>query len=67
MNKKLYRSSGDRKVAGVCGGIAGYFGIDATVVRLVWVFFTFFALSGLMAYIVCAIVIPEEPADSGEK
>ena len=37
MNKKLYRSKNDKKISGVCGGIAEYFGIDATIVRLLWV------------------------------
>ena len=60
--KKLYRSKKDRKIAGVCGGLAEYFDIDATLVRLGWVILTF--ISGIfpfiIAYIVAAVIIPEE-------
>lgn len=61
--KKLYRDTSDQKIAGVCSGIAKYLEIDATVIRLLWVFAVFFVGSGILAYIVCAIVIPEAPAD----
>ena len=63
MKKKLYRSKKDEKIAGVCGGIAEYLGIDSTLVRLVWAFFILCAGSGVLAYIVCAMVIPEKPDD----
>jgi len=63
MEKKLYRSKTDKKLAGVCGGFAKYFGIDVTIIRLIWALATVFAFAGLVAYIVCAIVIPEEPDD----
>ena len=62
MEKKLYKSNTDKKLAGVCGGIAEYFGIDPTLVRLAWVLFTCLGGSGLLAYIICAIVIPERPS-----
>ena len=62
MEKKLYRSKTDKKLAGVCGGIAKYFGIDPTIVRLIWALATVFA-AGLVVYLVCALVIPEEPDD----
>ena len=65
MEKKLTRSSKNRMVAGVCAGIANYFGLDPTIVRLAWVFFTCLAGSGLLAYIICAVVIPVEP-EGGE-
>lgn len=58
MTKKLYKSSTDKKLCGVCGGIAEYFDIDSTIVRLLWVFFSLFAGSGLLAYIVAVIVMP---------
>ncbi len=58
--KKLTRSTTDRKLAGVCAGIAEYFGIDPTVVRLGWVVFCLLGGSGVAAYIVAAILIPEE-------
>ncbi len=59
--KKLYRSKTDRKIAGVCGGIAEYFNIDPTLVRLCTVLLALFVGGGVIAYIVCALVIPEEP------
>ncbi len=58
--RKLYRSRTDRKIAGVCGGIAEYLNADPTVVRLAAVLLMFGWGSGLLAYIVCALVIPEE-------
>lgn len=60
MSKKLFKSKTNRKLAGVCAGIGDYFGIDATVVRLAWVFFCILGGSGILAYIICALVIPEE-------
>ena len=60
MGKRLYRSSGNRMLAGVCGGIAEYFGIDATLVRLGWVLFCALGGSGVLAYIIAAIIVPED-------
>lgn len=62
--KKLYRSQSDRKLAGVCGGLAMFFNIDATLIRLIWALVSLFSagVPGLLVYIICAIVIPEEPA-----
>ena len=48
-------------VDGVCGGIAQYFGLDPTLVRLAWVVFTAMGASGIIAYIACALIIPREP------
>ncbi|MCL2603416.1 MAG: PspC domain-containing protein [Defluviitaleaceae bacterium] len=62
MGKRLYKSRTDRKISGVCAGIAEYFGIDPTIVRLAWVIFMFMGGSGIIAYIVAAIVMPEQPA-----
>ncbi len=59
--KKLYKSNTDNKIAGVCGGIAEYFNIDATLVRLGWVVFSLLGGSGLLAYIIAAIIMPERP------
>ncbi len=59
--KKLYRSSEDRFLGGVCGGIAEYFNLDATLVRLAWLFFTFIGGAGIIAYIVALIIVPQEP------
>ena len=60
MAKRLYKSS-DRKVCGVCGGIADYFDIDPTIVRLIWAVFTLAGGSGILAYIIAAIVMDDEP------
>ena len=60
--KKLYRSMTDKKLCGVCGGIAEYFGIDPTLVRLLWVCASLFSacFPGVLAYIVCALVMPQQ-------
>ena len=58
--KKLIRSATDRKLAGVCGGIGEYFGIDPTMVRIGWVVFCLLGGSGVLAYFLCALIIPEE-------
>ena len=62
MQKKLYKSTTDKKLAGVCGGFAQYFGIDSTLVRLALVLFCLMGGAGVLFYIICAIVLPEEPA-----
>lgn len=61
MNKRLYRSKGDRMLCGVCGGIAEYFDIDPTLVRLGWALFCALGGSGIIAYIIAAVIIPESP------
>ena len=61
MKKRLYKDHSDKKLCGVCSGIAKYFGIDPTLVRLLWAMLVVFAGSGVLAYIVCAIVMPNEP------
>ena len=61
MQKKLYRSKSNRMVAGVCAGVAEYFNIDPTVVRVIWAVTSLFAFVGVVAYAVCAFVIPEKP------
>ena len=60
MKKRLYKSSTDKKVCGVCGGIANYFDVDPTGIRLIWVIFTLVGGSGLIAYIIAAIIMPDE-------
>ena len=57
--KKLYRNTENKMLAGVCSGIADYFDIDPTLVRLGWVVFSLLGGSGLLAYIIAAIIIPE--------
>lgn len=61
--KKLYRSRQDKMIAGVCAGVAEYYKIDSTLVRLAFVLLTLAYGGGLIAYIVCAIIIPEKPVD----
>jgi phage shock protein PspC (stress-responsive transcriptional regulator) len=60
MAKKLYRSRTDRKIWGVCGGLAKYFDIDPTIVRVIAIASVLFTGAGIIAYIVMAIVIPLE-------
>ena len=63
--KKLYRSTSDRMIAGICGGLGEYFGIDSTLVRLIFVIGAIFTGSALFwAYIIMLIVVPEEPKAS---
>ncbi|MGV9168318.1 MAG: PspC domain-containing protein [Promethearchaeia archaeon] len=59
--KKLYRSREDKVIGGVCGGIAEYTGIDATIIRVLWVLLTLGYGAGLIIYIILMIVIPMEP------
>lgn len=59
-SKKLYRSKKQRMICGVCGGIAEYFNIDPTIIRLVWVLFVLTGGSGLLIYFIAAIIIPDE-------
>ena len=60
MEKKLYKSNDNKLVDGVCGGIAEFFGIDPTLVRLGWVAFCALGGSGILAYLIAAIIIPEK-------
>lgn len=59
--KKLYKDRKNAKLSGVCAGIAKYFDLDPTVIRILWVVITMFGGSGIIAYIVCAFIMPEEP------
>ena len=63
MNKKLYKSNTNKMLEGVCGGIAEYYGIDPTIVRLAWVVFCALGGSGILAYIIAAIIIPSTPQE----
>jgi phage shock protein C len=60
--KRLMRSSTDKKLAGVCGGLAEYFEIDPTLVRVLWLVLVFFAGTGVLAYLILWIVLPVAPA-----
>ena len=57
--KKLYKSRTERKLCGVCGGLAEYFNMDPTLMRLLWVIFTLAGGAGLLCYIIAAIIMPE--------
>ena len=65
MSKKLYRSETDRMLGGVCGGLAEHFGIDSTLIRLIFVLIIVYGGSGLILYIILWIVIPTESAVNG--
>lgn len=58
MNKRLYKSQTDRKLCGVCGGIAEYFNVDPTIIRLVWALLGCTG-TGIVAYIIAAIIMPD--------
>ena len=60
MKKKLYKIEIGKKIFGVCGGIAEYFDIDPTIVRLLWIFLIFCAGTGVLAYIVAALIMPNK-------
>jgi phage shock protein C len=61
MNKRLYRSHKEKMIGGVCGGLAEYFDIDPVLVRILFVVAVFAGGSGVLAYIICWIIIPEQP------
>lgn len=61
MDKKLYKLNEGKVIDGVCGGIARYFGLDPTVVRVAWAIFCAMGGSGILAYILCMVVMPREP------
>ena len=66
MERKLYRSRSNRMIAGVCGGLAAYFNIDPTIVRLIAVLSIFLHGFGILAYIILAIVVPLESSKATE-
>ena len=61
MQKKLYRSRSSRMLAGVCGGIAEYFNVDPTIVRVIWAISSIFIPAGIVAYLAGMFIIPEKP------
>ena len=61
MEKKLFRSN-NKMVAGVCAGLAEYINIDPTIIRVIWALVGLSG-AGILAYLVCALIIPEKPAD----
>lgn len=60
MQKKLYRINEGKQIAGVCGGIAEYLGIDPTVIRLIWALVALTG-AGILAYFIAALIIPVKP------
>jgi phage shock protein C len=63
MDKRLYKLDKGKMIDGVCGGIAEYFNIDPSLVRLGWILFSVCGGSGILAYIIAALVIPRKPDD----
>lgn len=63
MNKRLYKSEDNRVLCGVCGGLGDFLGIDPTIIRIIWAILIFAAGSGLLIYIIAAIVMPRQPID----
>ncbi|MDO9517261.1 MAG: PspC domain-containing protein [Methanosarcinaceae archaeon] len=61
MNKRLYRSKNNSMIAGVCGGLGEYLDMDPTFIRLLWVLFILAGGSGILAYIILWIIIPQHP------
>ena len=63
MEHKLYKSAEEKKLAGVCGGLADYFKVDVTLVRLIWLLVSLVAgvVPGVLAYIAAMLIIPDEP------
>ena len=59
--KKLYKVGQGKMLDGVCAGIAEYFNVDPTVIRLAWVVFDLMGGAGVLAYIICAIIFPRKP------
>jgi phage shock protein C len=59
--RKLYRSRTDRKLAGVCGGLAQYFNLDATLIRVLFIVLAVLGASGLVIYLAMWIIVPNEP------
>jgi phage shock protein C len=61
MEKKLYKSNTNKVMAGVCGGLAEYFDFDASIIRILWALSVLLLGTGILVYIVCALVIPNNP------
>lgn len=61
--RRLYLSSDDKKLSGVCGGLAEYFRVDSSIIRLAWVVVTVLTgiVPGVLGYVIAAIVIPQKP------
>ena len=64
VDKKLYRSRTEKMIGGVCGGIAEYFDVDPTIVRVIWVLVCLAIGSGVLIYIIAYLIIPEKPLNT---
>ncbi|MBF2701195.1 PspC domain-containing protein [Listeria innocua] len=62
--RKLYKSSSQKMFAGVCGGLAEYFGIEVTIIRLIWAGAVLFLGAGILLYILAAIIMPKATPES---
>jgi phage shock protein C len=60
--KRLYRSQDERMIGGVCGGLGEFFGIDPTLIRLLFVFGTLLGAQGVLAYLILLLIVPEKPS-----
>ena len=67
--KRLYLSSDDKKIFGLCGGVAEYFETDPTLIRLAWIVLTIITgiVPGVIAYFVAAMVVPSQPVDEAKR
>ena len=63
-DKKLYKSKTDKKLAGVCGGLGEFLGLDSTIIRVIWALLALCAGSGLLLYIICALILPDKPDET---
>ena len=63
MNKKLYKSHTNKMICGVCGGLGEFFGIDPTIIRLVWAVLGLMGGTGIVAYLIAAVIIPNSIID----
>ena len=63
MTKRLYKSNTNKVISGVCGGLGEYFNIDPSIIRIIWVIIVFLTAigGGIIAYIACAVLIPNAP------
>lgn len=60
MEKKLYKNKARGKICGVCAGIAEYLNVDVTIIRLIWIILVFAFGTGILAYFVCALIMPDK-------
>ena len=63
MNKKLYKSNTNKMICGVCGGLGEFFGIDPTIIRPVWAVLGLMGGTGIVAYLIAAVIIPNSVID----